>query len=132
MKYPTRNGRIVSPYELGLTRPTPEQTAVRGLTNIHHGAFNRDTYMATPIRRIFRGLINNTFLTIVTEHHDLHEDFDAPKVPEDAQMIEQIEEHLYANDVITCRYEKHTKDTYTKTYDEWQCIKGIYQRRIKQ
>lgn len=128
MRYPTRNGIIVPPYELGCTIPTPEHRSIRNNVNVHHGFWERKDYQGVQFRSIFRNLIDHTFPMLVVEHNELHEDFDPPKRPEDSRMIEILDDYIAVNGVITVIRESCTRDTQDISIDRWRSIKGSYKR----
>lgn len=126
MRYPTRNGLIISPYELGYTQPTPEQQQARGRVNIHHGYYFRHSYDAR-LRGVFRNLITNTYPLIISEHSELHTRFnEQPRVPKEDLMIDVVEEYLSLNGVIHCIHEKKTKDIYEVSAEQWERIRASY------
>jgi hypothetical protein len=128
MRYPSRDGIIVSPYELGLTVPTPEHRKLRNNVNVHHGWYERRMYQDTQFRSVFRNLIVHTFPLLIIEHHELHGDFDPPKRPEDSRMIEILDDYMAVNGVITVIRESCTRDTQDISIDRWHSIKDSYKR----
>lgn len=126
MRYPTRSGLIVSPYELGCSVPTPEQLSTRRAVTIHHGYWERDRYTGLRHRAVFRSLVTNTFPLLALQHVELHEDFDAPRRPKDALMIDVLDEFISINGVIECIREKQTRSTYLIQPDDWAGIKRGY------
>lgn len=130
--YPIRKGLIVPPYELGYTKPTPEQQAKRGATTNHHGYYPGRAFRDVPHRRIFRNLVSNVYPMIGVEHNigadNLHNRFAPPPMPKDVQMIDVVEEYLYANGVIDCVRENKTHELIEISYDQWQLSKGLYRR----
>lgn len=130
MRYPTnRLGLVVLPSELGFAVPTPEQLAVRRLTTIHHGFWERARYNDVRFRSVFRNLVTNTFPLLADEHLQLHEDYDAPKRPKDSLMVEVVDDYLTMNGVIHCIREKHTRSCFEIQPADWINIKKGYQSR---
>jgi len=126
MRYPTRNGLIISPYELGYSEPTEQQFNTRGRVTIHHGYYNRQDFRSERLHSIFRNLVTNTYPLLAEQHTDSHKDYSAPPKPNDFLMQDVIEEYLATNGVIDCIYEKRTRQTHQITPDQWQNIRGGY------
>lgn len=124
MKYPTRSGLIISPYELGYSQPTEQQLNQRRIVTIHHGWFNRNNYRDNRIHSIFRNLVVYTYPLLADEHSALHHDYDAPIKPKDTLMIDVIEEYLSLNGTIDCIREKRTHEIYHISPQEWEHIRG--------
>lgn len=122
MRYPTRNGLIVPPSELGF-ETVPHK---RRETSNHHAYFNRAEYRDVSYRRIFRGLVTNVFTLSIYDHQELHEVYSPPVMPKDIQMIDVVEEYLASNGVIDVVREKRTCNTYQIESDTWQNIKSQY------
>ena len=126
MRYATRNGLIISPYELGYLEPTEQQFNTRRRVTTHHGYWTGTSYHSNRLHTIFRNLVTNTYPLLVEEHQELHEDYSAPPKPNDFLMQDVIEEYLATNGVIDCIYEKRTRQTHQITPDQWQNIRGGY------
>lgn len=124
MRYPTRNGLIISPYELGLSIPTEEQLNTRRRVTRHHGYFTRANYNSSRVHSVFRNLVTNTFDLLAEEHENLHHDFDAPIKPRETVMIDVIEEYLSLHGTVDCIREKRTHDIYHISPDEWASTRG--------
>lgn len=122
MRYPTRKGIAVSPYELGFVIPESSQKTTR-----HHAHFERCQYDLRH-RSLFRNLISNVYPLLPYEHQDLHERFDAPKVPSDVLMIDHLDEYMALNGVLRCVKEKKTREVYRVQPEEWEFIKGLYRK----
>lgn len=124
-RYPTRDGLLVSPYELGYQRP-PE--GAWG-TTIHHGYWTRARYNE-GYRSVFRNLITNTFEMYKWEHNDgkdnLHTDYNPPKPPPEALMIDVVEEYLSEHGAIHCIRENATRSVYEVPVERWEKLKGLY------
>ena len=129
--YPTRNGLIISPYELGYAVPTLEQLNTRKVVNIHHGYFNRMRYHDERYKSVFRNLISNVYPLLFNDHQCLHEDYDQPKPPKPQAMIDVVEEYLSIHGIVECIREKQTRQTYVIQPEEWFNIRDGYKRRIK-
>lgn len=122
MRYPTRNGLVIPPIELGYEIMRPKR---RETTN-HHGYFNKAHYSDVSHRRVFRGLITNVYTLGIHDHQELHETYGPPVMPKDILMIDVVEEYLANNGVIDVVREKRTCQTYQIESDTWQNIKSQY------
>jgi len=123
MKYPTRNGLIIPPTELYLP-PTELQLNTKHATNNHHGYFERGSYANGPRwRSMFRSLVTNVYPMLVTDHIELHNEFDAPKMPKDYQMIDTLDEYAFNNGAIDLVREKKTNSTYQVPLEQWERIR---------
>lgn len=127
MRYPTRNGLIISPYELGLTIPTQEHLNTRRRTTRHHGFWQRANYSSNRIHSVFRNLVTNVYDLLIEEHEDLHHDYDAPIKPKETLMIDVVEEYLSLNGTIDCIREKRTHEIYHISPQEWAHIRGAHE-----
>lgn len=124
MKYPLRNGLIVPPTEF-YAPPTEIQLKTRHATNNHHGYYNRGDYVHGPRwRGLFRSLVPHVFPMLVTDHMNLHEEFDAPKMPSDSKMIEVLDEYVSLHGVLNLVHENKTCETYQLTAEQWGKIRG--------
>ncbi len=126
MRYPTRNGLIVPPQEIGFSVPSPEAMEKRGAVTSHHGYYERARYIDVRFRCVFRNLITNVYPMLAEEHVQLHERYDAPKRPKDDLMIEVVDDYLTMNGIIECIREKHTRQTYQILPEEWRHIRRGY------
>lgn len=129
-KYPTRNGLIISPYELGFHQPTPIELGTRRLVTRHHGYFDYARYDDVRFRSVFRSLIDHVIPMLGTEHnlgqYTLHSMYEAPQRPPDTLMIEVLDDYLALNGIIECAREKKTCETYQIQPEEWTHIKKEY------
>lgn len=119
MRYPVRNNRIVPVTELGYEIVPHE----RRLTTNHHMWFCRTDYMDTRYKQVFRGLLSHVVTMPVLQHHDLHDEFSAPKQPSPTVMIDTVEEYLDLHGVIDVVREKRTHETYQLSAEQWQQIR---------
>jgi hypothetical protein len=126
VRYPTRNGLIIPPSELGFSVPSPEALERRGAVTTHHGYYERARYIDVRFRCVFRNLVSNTYNLLAEEHTALHEDFDAPKRPKDVLMIDVLDDYMALHGVIECIREKKTRTTYQIQPEEWRHIKRGY------
>lgn len=124
MKYPTRNGIALNPYELGYT---PTERIRRETTN-HHWHYTRERYRDIRYRSVFRNLVSHVSPLFIEEHTDLHRKYQPPVMPPDSLMIETIQDYLDEHGQIDCVREKKTHEVYQIYEDEWQLIKGLYRR----
>lgn len=124
MRYPTRNGLIIPPYELGFSQPTVEQLNTRRRTTRHHGYWQRADYRSERIHSVFRNLVTNVYDLLTEQHEDLHHDFDAPIKPKETLMIDVVEEYLSLHGTIDCIREKRTHEVYHISPNEWAHIRG--------
>lgn len=125
-RYPTRNGLIISPYELGYIQPTEADRAIRGETQNHHSWWPKRNY-ETRVQSVFRNLVTNVYPMLVEEHNGhfgLHDRYDPPKMPTDVQMIDVVEQYIAENGVIHAIHEKRTNDVYRIHPDQWAQIRG--------
>lgn len=128
MRYPTyRNGLAVNPVELDINVPSQLDIDRRKTTN-HHNQWTRASYQSVRHRSVFRNLVTNVYPLLRDEHEQLHQEYAAPVMPTDFQMIEHVEDYLQENGVIECIREKKTNEVYEIQPDEWQLIKGLYRR----
>jgi hypothetical protein len=105
--------------------PTEAQLHTRHATNNHHVYFDRADYIHGPRwRGIFRSLVPHVYPMLVTDHFDLHDQFDAPKMPRDGLMIDVIDEYAALNGVLNLVHEKRTNETYQITLEQWERIRG--------
>lgn len=115
--YPTRNGLIISPYELGCTVPTRERT------NIHHGYWPWNKLGDHFISRTFGSLITNTFEMIPEEHNigrfSLHHDYSPPKLPNFTTMVEVVDEYLDIQGQIDCIKHNSTREQFIVNREQW-------------
>jgi len=116
--YPTRNGLIISPYELDFTKPTGERT------NIHHGYFPWAKLNDHFISRTFGSLITNTFEMLPEEHNigrfTLHSDYSPPKLPNFSKMVEVVDEYLDLHGQVDCIKHNSTRELYIITAERWR------------
>lgn len=117
--YPTtRNGLIISPYELGYHIPNERRT------NIHHGYWPWTKLNDHFISRTFGSLITNTFEMIPEEHNtgrfSLHHDYSAPRLPNFSTMVEVVDEYLDAYGQIDCIKHNQTRERYIITAEQWR------------
>jgi len=122
MRYPTRNGLVIPPLELGFSLVEPR----RGVTTNHHSYWEREAYRTTRWRSVFRNLVTNVTPLPVIEHVSLHEKYTPPVMPKDTLMIDVIEEQLAQDGVINCVFEQKTNRTYQIEPEAWVQIKGLY------
>lgn len=120
MRYPTRNGLIIPPYELGFTCP---EVYKKGVTNNHHAYFYKERYLDSSVSDIFANLLDNVFMMYIDEHTFLHDRYDPPKKPDTTLMIDVIEEQLATNGVIHHVTFKRTHTIHTVTAEQWNSIK---------
>ena len=116
-RWPTeKNGRPVSPYEMGYTIPTAADYEIKRGVNIHHGIWPWSLAVRNSISMTFASAQSNTFPMIPSEHNmgrqNLHKDYDPPKLPSLGQMVSVLEEELAQFGVITCIRHKITCETY--------------------
>lgn len=126
MRWPTRNGLIIPPHEIGFHVPTTEELNTRRAVTIHHGYWERERYLGLRHRTVFRNLITNVYPLLANEHTRLHEDFDAPRRPKDSLMIEVLDDFISLHGVIECIREKQTRSTYLIQPEDWAGIKRGY------
>ena len=125
MKYPTRNGLVISPYEI-FDIPTKQDLNTRRRTTRHHAYWQRNDYRDNRIHSVFRNLVTNVYDLLQDQHENLHHDFDAPPKPKDSLMIDVVEEYLSLNGTIDCIREKRTHEIYQLTSDQWASIRGAH------
>lgn len=123
MKYPTRLGLIVSPYEM-FTPPTESERQVRRLTNNHHGYYDKDHYHHDRWRSVFRSLITNVYPMFVDDHEALHDRFSPPVMPRDSQMVDVLDQYAMENGQLDLVYEKRTRQSYVVSLEQWDSIKN--------
>lgn len=127
-RYPTRNGIPISPYELGYTKPTPEDYGIRRRVNIHHGVFPWSKLREHSISIVFGSLVTNTFPMIATEHNmgrfNLHHDYEPPVLPSLDRMVDVVDEYLALNGIIDCRNHGNTNEMYQVTAQKWDRLVG--------
>ena len=126
--YPTRNGLIISPYDLGYTRPTNEDLQIRRRVTIHHGNFTKAAYSSTWVGHVFRNLVSNVYPMLNSEHSALHERHSPPKPPERTLMIDIVEEFLAEEGIIRIVKEKNTHDFTDLSRERWNQLLLIDQR----
>ena len=122
MKYPTRAGLIVSPYEF-YTPPTEVQLNTRRATTVHHGYFERRRYRDNQLQQIFRSLITNTYPLLVTDHIELHEEFCGPIIPRPSLMVEVLDQYAEEHGQLDLIYEKRTRQSYVMGVEQYQLIR---------
>lgn len=120
MKYPTRNGLIIPPYELGFTCP---EVYTKGKTNNHHGYYYKEAYVHSSISEIFANLVQNVYIMDMREHVKLHNTYDPPVKPKEELMIDVIEEVLAVTGVIQHVSYTNTHKIHEVTTDRWNIIK---------
>jgi hypothetical protein len=131
VRYPTRDGLILPPYELGFTIPDSQAYARRNTQN-HHGYFPRRAYDENW-RRVFRNLLVNVYPMLSYEHNgidSLHDSYAPPRMPKDSLMIDVIEEELATHSVIALVHEKRTNESYHLDLEKWEHIRRSYESRI--
>ena len=116
----TKSGLAVSPAELGY-ETVPYK---RGVTNNHHQYWPRAKYAEQPLLRTFRGLPLHVNTLRITQHSELHEDYDPPKTPSLNAMIDVVEEYLFMNGVIDVIRESKTNEMYQLNSEQWQNIRN--------
>ena len=119
MRYPTTKSGLALPITAVGYEAVPYQ---RKLTNRHHLQFERNDY-TSPLQRVFRGLLSRVVDMRIIDHQDLHEKFNAPRMPSNIVMIDTLEEYLAINGVIDVVREKRTWETYQVTSDQWLAIR---------
>lgn len=118
MRYPTRDGLAISPYELGYEQVAPQ----RRISNSHHRYWPRNNYQGF-VTHIFRGLVTNVHTMYIEEHDQLHRDFSAPQMPKEGLMIDCIDEYLALNGVIEVVKDRVTAQHYQITAEQWARIR---------
>lgn len=118
--YPTRNGLIISPYELGYTVPTEHD-----VTNLHHGQWPWAQLNGHFISATFGSIITNTFRMIPSEHNigrnSLHHRYSAPRIPSFGVMIDFVDQYLHEHGQIDCvKHKGQTVREYVVTAGQWQ------------
>ena len=123
MKYPTRNGLIISPYELGYTEPTDRDIERRRTTN-HHGYFTKNMYGKTAIHHTFRNLVDHVYPMIRDEHNSgtntLHDKYSPPPIPHLGLVVDVLDEYMALNGVINLVREKATNETREMSAAQWE------------
>ena len=119
MKYPTRNGLIISPYELGYAEPTETDIDSRLTTN-HHGYFTKKMYGRTAIRHTFRNLVDHVSPLVKEEHQELHDKYTPPQMPHLGLMVDVLDEYMALNGVINLVREKATNEIREMTESQWE------------
>ncbi len=122
-RYPTdKRGIAISPLELGYT-PVEHK---RGVTSNHHHQYEKRRYQATRIHQLFRGLIINVTPLYISEHNELHREYEAPRVPDIITMQDVLEEYIAINGVLDIVREHQTNQTYQVTTDQWELVRGAH------
>ena len=119
MLYPTRNGLIIPPPELGFEVVTPQ----RRVTSNHHGYFPRHYYDETAVRHVFRNLVDNVYPMMIPDHDELHHQFAAPRPPKDVVMYEIIDEAISLHGAVEVVRESKTAATYLVDSERWERIR---------
>jgi hypothetical protein len=130
LRYPSRKGVAVSPYELGYAEPPAREACEDGQTAIHHGQFERASYQDEKYKVIFRNLVDHAFPMFTEEHFLLHDRFDPPTVPKPSVMIDVVEAYLAEHGIIHAIKERKTRTVYQVQSEEWQSIKSAYRSKL--
>ena len=122
MKYPTRNGLIISPYELDYTEPT-QADIERKRTTMHHGWWTARDFGRTAIGATFRALETNVYPMLRNEHNQgtdtLHDKYSPPPMPHVGLMVDVLDEYLALHGVIDLVREKSTSEIREMSADQW-------------
>ena len=129
MKYPTRGGLIISPYELEYTEPTQEDIERKRTTN-HHGWWTARNFGRTAIGATFRGLVTNVYPMLRNEHNQgtntLHDKYSPPQMPHAGLMIDVLDEYMALNGVINLVREKATNEVREMSAEHWDLTRLSY------
>ena len=120
MRYPTRNGLVVPPQELGLRVVEHE----RRVTSNHHLYWPRRNYQG-PVSHLFRALAPHIVPLLIPEHSQIHRDYSAPIMPKEGLMVDVIDEYLSLNGVINAVYDRKTMEHYQITANQWARLRTI-------
>jgi len=120
MRYPTRNGLVVPPQELGL-RVVEHQ---RRVTSNHHLYWPRGNYQG-PVSHLFRALVTNVVPMIIQDHELLHHEYSAPQMPKEGLMIDVIDEYVALNGAVHAVYDRKTMEQYQITANQWARLRTI-------
>jgi hypothetical protein len=119
MKYPTRNGLAVSPYELDFHAPTEYERRSKRTTN-HHLYWTKQQYGTTAIRHTFRNLVDHVEPLLRREHEGLHDKYTPPPIPHEGLMIDVLDEYLALHGVINLVREKATNEIREMNEQQWK------------
>ena len=125
MRYPTRNGLIIPPYELGFITPEENDFKYRRVTN-HHHYWTRRQYEKTAVRHTFRNLVDNVSPLVVEQHRGLHDKYSPPPIPHEGLMIDVLDEYLALNGVINLVREKATNEVREMSAEHWDLTRLSY------
>lgn len=119
-RYPTSQGLAIPIQQLGYEVVLPE----RRITSQHHLYFPRRLYDQTPIRHLFRNLVDHVQTMNNAEHIDLHYRFTGPVMPKEGLMIDVLDEYVALNGVLDFVSEKRTNSIYQLMPEQWQEIRS--------
>ena len=122
MKYPTCDGLVISPFELGYEK-APH---IRGKVNNHHSYYPKNKYSQIPLRHTFRNLVDHVQTMWIPEHDSLHRRYSEAQIPHEQLMIEVLDEYMALNGVINLVLEKATNQTREMSVEQWNQIKLNY------
>lgn len=119
-RYPHRNGLALPIQELGF-EVVPHE---RRLTSQHHLYFPRRAYSQSPIKHLFRNLVDHVQTMANQPHMDLHHRYTGPVIPREGLMIDVMDEYVALNGVLNCVSEKRTNSVYQLIPEQWEEIKS--------
>lgn len=117
-RYPHRNGLALPIQELGYQVVLPE----RRQTSQHHLYFPRRLYDQTPVRHLFRNLVDHVVTMENEPHRELHYRFTGSVLPRRELMVDVMDEYLALHGVIDFVSEKRTSQTYQLSAEQYQNI----------
>lgn len=117
MEYPTKNGIVLSPYEIEMPR------AYRLETNNHHGEWEARHFGKNVLLLMVRNLACLQWDLPVDQHNWLHCTYSEPRIPTPYQAMDKIEEQLDCQGLLKI---KHKGKGYIKRplteQDYKQCV----------
>lgn len=137
MKYPvTPEGLAVSPYELGFVIPSETDYQIRGGVEMHHlyhfkNWYNPESDGYGAWRQVFRNMIPNVVPMLTQEHNggfanSLHDRYGPPKRPNDALMIEVVEQEIVEHGFIRLHNHHRGQAPRMMPPNQWLIVKRRY------
>lgn len=117
-RYPTSQGLAIPIQQLGYEVVLPE----RRQTSQHHLYFPRRLYDQTPVRHLFRNLVDHVQTMDNQPHRELHYRYTGPVLPRRELMIDVMDEYVALHGVLDFVSEKRTSQTYQLSEEQYQNI----------
>ena len=120
MRYPTDSRGLAYPIEeVGYE----EAPYTRRRTSNHHRYFEKRKYMGSQIAKMFRGLEPHVQTMWLPEHSRLHQEYDAPRIPDRKLMKMVLDDYAEQHGELHIVREQNTNEIYTIPIEHWRLLR---------